>query len=176
MNSKAAYRMLDFTDQHIEIVKGWLRLAHVSKWFPNYHAEAESLTHSQVSAGQAMIYSGVKPIGYMRWQWIDKAELYEVGLKTVPAPAVDADLFIGEESFLRHGAGGFALSWLEAELVKRSGDTDGCGVRSIGLTTSVNNTHAHSAFEKAGFAYHQTYSVEGYGECYLFLKVIRTTG
>lgn len=176
MNSKAEYRILDFTYQHIEVVKGWLRLAHVSKWFPDYQAEAESLTRSHVNAGQAMIYSGVQPIGYMRWQLINKAELYEVGLMNVPSPAVDADLFIGEESFLGQGAGFFALSWLEAELLKRTDYLKGRGVRSIGLTTSVENTQAQLAFKNAGFSYHQTYSVEGYGECYLFLKVIGKTG
>ncbi len=107
-------------------------------------------------------------VGYLRWQVVDRETLDAVGLTDVPANAVDIDIFLGEDVHLGRGVGPEALNLLVGQL----GEDEDLAV--AGLTSAVDNTRAHAAFEKAGFQIVRQYSPPGFGPCHLFLRFLRS--
>lgn len=102
----------------------------------------------------------------MRWQKVSREVLDSIGLFEIPENSVDADIFIGAEGIGR-GVGPAALLALAARL--RQDPT----VPLIGLTSELENTRAHRAFEKAGFRIARTYEEPKLGTCYLLLLHLR---
>ena len=103
----------------------------------------------------------------MRWQHVDRQTLDGLGLYDIPANSVDIDILIGDERATGHGVGPAALQALTATLRRDA------TVPLLGLTTSVENTRAHRAFEKAGFRISRQYSPAGLGPCHLMIRDLR---
>jgi aminoglycoside 6'-N-acetyltransferase len=73
-----------------------------------------------------------------------RRELDAAGLHEVPDDAIDIDIAIGEGDLLGRGIGSRALSILREHLVRE-------GVTTVMFATSVDNTRAIQAYERAGF-------------------------
>jgi aminoglycoside 6'-N-acetyltransferase len=115
----------------------------------------------------ALIFEGEVPIGYVRWTYVDRVTLDELGLYDVPANSVDIDILIGVASCTGNGRGVEALNLLAKQFL-----TDPA-VPMLGLTTSLQNHQAQKAFSKAGFSISRQYDPNGFGLCYLMLRDLR---
>ena len=91
-----------------------------------------------------------------------RESLDSVGLLDVPENAVDVDLLLGEPEHLNKGIGSAALAMLVARLRANP------ALPLVGLTSSVENRHAHRAFEKAGFTIARQ-CAPSFGLCHLFV-------
>jgi RimJ/RimL family protein N-acetyltransferase len=148
----------------------WLGKPHVARWFHPPEGYLEWATLPPAGGTQALITREGSPIGYLRWQRIDRETLDALGLQHVPSGSVDADLLIGEYEHVRRGYGTLALKMLIARLAVD------VTVPLIGLTTSVENHAASRAFEQAGFRISCEYRPAGFSRCYLMtfdLDVVR---
>jgi aminoglycoside 6'-N-acetyltransferase len=155
---------------HLALLERWLTQSHVARWYPRPEADLEWATRPPPGASQAIIAWGAQEVGYLRWQRVARELLDSLGLYEIPAGSVDADLLIGEEGLLGRGLGPAALELLAVDL-GQDGD-----VPLIGLTTSIENTRAHRAFEKAGFRIERQYDPDGLGLCHLMIRDLRSGG
>ena len=155
-------KLVDFKSQDIPLLQRWLTRHHVEPWFANTQEFLDWAARRPINAGQHIILHDSKPVGYLRWQLVDRQALDSVGLFDVPHNSADVDILIGEPAATGSAVGPAALLFLARKL-KSIG-----GVPMIGLTSSVDNKLAHKAFEKAGFKLTTQYSVPEFGECYLF--------
>lgn len=134
-----------FLPVHLELLSGWLRQPHVARWYP--HPDENMAWAASPPAGgfQAIIACRALEVGYLRWQHVDRDTLDSLGLFEIPANAVDADILLGDTVHVGRGIGPDALEALAAELARDA------SVPMLGLTTELENTSAHRAFEQAGF-------------------------
>jgi RimJ/RimL family protein N-acetyltransferase len=163
----AGVTLREFERSHLPLLAAWLRRPHVARW---YRAPDENLAWAAdppAGGSQAIIAQDGAPIGYMRWQRVDREVLDRLGLQEIPAGSVDVDLLIGEEAQVGRGIGPQAL----ADLVKvlRRDPT----VPLAGLTSSIDNTSAHRAFQRAGFRILRQYAPAGFGICHLMICNLR---
>lgn len=152
-----------FTPAHLALLEKWVRQPHVAPWYPEPDANMVWAANPPARGYQRIIANGASEVGYIRWQYVDRETLDSLGLHEIPANSVDADILIGEVGNIGKGVGPLALEALANEVRK---DPD---VPLIGLTTSVNNIHAHRGFEKAGFRIARQYDPNGLGVCHLML-------
>jgi aminoglycoside 6'-N-acetyltransferase len=151
-----------FSHSHLGLLSAWLHGTQVAPWYPEPDENVAWATNPPPGGSHALIVCEARPIGYMRWQVVDRGVLDSVGLYEIPANAVDVDLLIGETEHLSKGAGPAALQEL---IVRLRADPK---IPLVGLTSSVSNSRAHRAFEKAGFHIARQYSPPGFGLCHLF--------
>jgi aminoglycoside 6'-N-acetyltransferase len=148
---------------HLPLLEAWLRRPHVARWFGAPESHLDFARQLPPGGGHALISSASAPIGYIRWQAVTREALDAVGLPEIPAGAVDIDLFIGEPAHMGRGIGRRAL---ELFLARLRADP---AVPLAGLTTSIKNTPALRAFERAGFRRVRQYAPPGYGVCWLLV-------
>lgn len=129
--------------RHAKVIDRWLRRPHVTRWWGPAGRHTGTLGQRSTDT-HALITADRKPVGYMCWQKLSRAELEAAALTGLPEDLVDIDILIGEPDYLGCGVGPEALAVLLAKL-------HGEGVRWAGLATSTSNLRAIRAFEKAGF-------------------------
>jgi len=156
-----------FLPAHLPLLASWLERPHVAAWYPTPDRDMQIATSPPAGGSHAVIVSGGEPVGYMRWQHVDRETLDELGLHEIPANSVDADILLGDAQSTGKGIVPAALSALAAELLR---DPE---VPMIGLTTSIYNTRAHRAFARAGFAIARQYDPNGLGPCHLMIRDLR---
>lgn len=156
-----------FDASHLQLLAGWLKQPHVAPWYPEPDENLFWAANPPIGASQAIIAAGSSAVGYLRWQRVARETLDALGLPEIPANSVDADILIGDIASVGNGWGVDALKALANEV--RRDPT----VPLIGLTTSVANTHAHRAFERAGFRIARQYDPNGLGQCHLMLLDLR---
>jgi RimJ/RimL family protein N-acetyltransferase len=156
-----------FEPQHLALLERWLSCSHVRPWYPDPERDI-GIARSQPPGGfHAIIAIDGTPVGYVRWQYVDRETLDELGLPQIPENSVDIDILIGQESQTMQGAGPEALELLAQRLLADS------SVPMLGLTTSTQNFRAHKAFSKAGFSILLQYDPTGYGPCHLMVRDLR---
>ena len=156
-----------FQPAHLEILAVWLRQPHVARWFPEPEANLAWAKNPPAGASQAIIVWDGVDVGYVRWQHVDRRTLDALGLPEIPANSVDVDILLGSEGSVGKGLGPAALT-VVADQIRRDPT-----VALMGLTTSIANTRAHRAFEKAGFSIARQYDPNGRGLCHLMLRDLR---
>ncbi|HSE06683.1 MAG TPA: GNAT family N-acetyltransferase [Methylomirabilota bacterium] len=156
-----------FQPSHLPLLATWLREPHVARWYPRPDDDLARAMKPPAGAAHAIIGRGAAEVGYIRWQHVDREQLDAIGLHEIPANSVDIDILLGSEEALGRGLGPAALAILAADLRR---DPD---VPLLGLTTSVENTRAHRAFEKAGFRIARQYEPAGLGPCHLMIRDLR---
>ncbi|MEX2223656.1 MAG: GNAT family N-acetyltransferase [Candidatus Rokuibacteriota bacterium] len=156
-----------FQPSHLALLGVWLEEPHVARWYPRSADDLARAKNPPVGGSHAIIAWGTAEVGYIRWQHVDRHVLDALGLHEVPANSVDIDILLGHEGAVGKGLGPAALAVLAAELRQ---DAD---VPLLGLTTSVENTRAHRAFEKAGFHIARQYDPTGLGPCHLMVRDLR---
>ena len=156
-----------FTTAHLATLARWLRQPHVAPWYPEPDANLAWAENPPDGGFQRIIARSGADVGYIRWQYVDRATLDSLGLHDIPENSVDADILIGERGDVGKGSGPLALTAL-ADLLRRDPR-----VALIGLTTSIHNVHAHRGFEKAGFRISRQYDPNGLGPCHLMILNLR---
>lgn len=156
-----------FEPRDLELLKRWLSSPHVWPWYPDPARDMDIATVQPPGGFHALIAVGGTPVGYLRWRYVDRDTLDELGLKEIPAESVDIDILIGEESQTAKGAGPEALELLAQQLLADS------SVPMLGLTTSIRNVRAQSAFAKAGFSILLQYDPAGDGLRHLMVRDLR---
>jgi len=159
--------LLPFAPSDLTRLDAWLRRPHVARWYPQPDENLEWAAAPPAGGSQVLIAANRVPVGYMRWHVVDRDMLDSIGLSEVPSNAVDIDLLLGELDHVGHGLGPAALEALIGQL-----RTDPA-LPVAGLTTSVENAHAHAAFHRAGFHIARQYAPPGFGLCHLFLRWLK---
>jgi RimJ/RimL family protein N-acetyltransferase len=161
-----AVTLRPFQPSHLMALARWLREPHVARWYRHPQDDLVFASSPPDGAAQAIVASGAAEVGYLRWQRVDRATLDTLGLTEIPANSVDADILLSASAIGR-GVGPAALVALVAEI--RRDPT----VPMLGLTTEIENTRAHRAFEKAGFQIARQYDAPRLGRCHLMLLDLR---
>ena len=156
-----------FRQTHLNVLAGWLEQPHVARWYPEPAANLAWAADPPMGGSQAIIAMAASDVGYLRWQRVDRDTLDTLGLTDVPANSVDADILIGNAAGIGKGVGPAALRALAAKIRRDP------AVPMIGLTTELENTFAHRAFEKAGFRIARQYEVPRLGLCHLMILDLR---
>ena len=148
----------------VEQLRLWLQARHVQRWFPSADEVVEWACSIPTNGRHRLIVKGSDAIGYLRWTYVPRDVLDALGFEDLPSGSADIDLFIGAESCIGRRFGTRALELAIDELRRE-------GIATLAaLTTSIENTVAHSAFARAGFRIDRTYTPEGFGPCYLMLR------
>ena len=156
-----------FDQAGLALLSDWLRGPHVAPWYPSPEEDLAWVEDPPADSEQLLIVVGSQPVGYIRWQVVDRRTLDSIGLSGMPHRSVDADLLIGEAGSIGMGIGPAALELLVTRL---SANPD---LPLVGLTSSVDNARAHRAFLKAGFRVALQYTPAGFGLCDLFVRSLR---
>jgi aminoglycoside 6'-N-acetyltransferase len=156
-----------FRPAHMELLAVWLRQPHVARWYPEPEANLAWAAHPPDGGAQAIIAAGAAEVGYLRWQRVARDTLDSLGLYEIPTNSVDADILICAEAGVGRGYGPAALNVLADEIGRDA------TVPMIGLTTELENTSAHRAFEKAGFRITRQYETPNLGLCHLMILDLR---
>lgn len=159
--------LVPFAPQHLDLLKSWLSRAHVKPWYPDPSRDIGIATSQPVGGFHSLIASDGRPVGYIRWQYVDRETLNELGLQQIPENSVDIDILIGEEGHTAKSAGPVALELLAQQLLADP------SVPVLGLTTSIHNLKAQRAFAKAGFSILLQYDPTGHGLCHLMVRDLR---
>ena len=159
-----------FTKAHLKLLAAWLKQPHVARWFPTPEEDLAWAMNLPAGGSQAIIASGAAEVGYLRWQRVDRDTLDSFGLQEIPANSVDADILLGERGSVGNGVGPLPLIAL-AHKIREEGE-----VPVIGLTTELENTRAHRAFERAGFRITRRYDTGKLGVCHLMNLDLRVKG
>jgi aminoglycoside 6'-N-acetyltransferase len=156
--------LLPFRAEHIELLAAWLEEPHVAPWYAHPDGNLEWARQPPSGGEHAIIALDGHPVGYLRWQRVDRATLDSLGLGDIPANSVDADILVGGAGGFGRGIGPRALNLLANRLL------DDPSIPLIGLTSELANTHAHRAFEKAGFRIVRQYDAPPLGLCHLLVR------
>lgn len=144
-----------------DLVAIWMRAPHVSRWWGEPEQALTEVMERPNGGGDALILADDVPVGYIRWQIPTRTELDAAGLQEIPDETMDIDIAIGEIDYIGLGVGSRAIGQLVDKLL---GDTR---IRMIILATSVENTIAVRAYEKAGFDRRRKFDDPECGECWL---------
>jgi RimJ/RimL family protein N-acetyltransferase len=164
---RTAITLEPFAQSHLGLLSVWLRRPQVARWYPEPEENVAWAASPPQGGSHALIACEARPVGYIRWQVVDRETLDSVGLYEIPANAVDIDLLLGEAEYLGKGLG---PAGLEELVVRLRANPE---IPLAGLTSSVDNANAHRAFEKAGFHIARQYSPPGFGLCHLFTLALR---
>jgi hypothetical protein len=165
--SSNAVSLEPFLPAHLPLLEAWLARAHVAPWYPRPLDDLARAASPPAGGAHALICSDRRPVGYLRWQSVDRATLDAIGLPEIPEHSVDIDILIGEVSCTGQQVGPAALELLAQQLLCDS------TVSMLGLTSALANTRAHRAFAKAGFHITRQYDPNGLGICHLLLRDLR---
>ncbi len=153
--------------RHSELLRTWLKRQHVRRWWGDPEQTFKASQEPSHAVHQAIIFTASTPVGYVRWQRMSRAELKAAGLLEVLEQTYDIDIFIGEIARLGRGIGPEALRILLRQL--RRDPSIPCA--SVG--TSVANTSAIRAYEKAGFRRLRLFDDPEWGRCWIMVAQLR---
>lgn len=153
-------------DQHRDLFDSWVRSDHVGRWWSDPIMRLAQFDDTP-NADHTIIAQDGMPIGYIRWEIVNPDALAAIGLQEIPQGSIDMDIFIGDPGRAGRGAGPAALRLVFDHLISSS-DTP-----LAGLCTSVENTVAHRAFEKAGCIRHARFNDDTFGPCWVYVRHLR---
>lgn len=149
--------------RHRALIASWLEAAHVAKWWGDANGRLRQFDATPSSA-HALIELEGRPVGYIRWEEVDRAMLESVGLTEVPDGAIDIDILLGDPGATGRGIGPRALDLLATRLERTT------TAPVAGLCTSVRNERALKAFAKCGFVRLTRYDDPTYGLCWVLVR------
>ncbi len=150
-------------DLDSDLLRAWLARPHVCRWWGDPDQQLALCLDRPETSGHVLICVNDQPIGYLRWQQVDPEDLQALGLDHIPEGAVDMDILIGETNWIGQGIGPQAIE-LMVDQLRRDRQ-----VPLVGMTTSVENTAALRAYEKAGFHKLMEYQDPNYGLCWIMV-------
>jgi len=150
-------------DRDIDQVAAWVQAPHVARWWGDPKTQLAAVRKRPAEGGgDALIVADGVPVGYIRWERAPREELEAAGLGELPEGAVDIDIAIGEADYIGLGIGSRVLT----QVAERLGSD--ATIPMIMIATSVENTLAIGAYEKAGFRRMSTFEDPEYGLMWLF--------
>ena len=159
-------RLAKFRANHVSLMKQWLSAEHVREWFPEPDDVIEWAENVPETGRQFIAEADGQAVGYIRWTYVARETLDEIGFDDLPANSADIDLLIGATSYTARGIGPAMLNEALDE-IRREGLAELAAV-----TTSVRNTRAQRAFARAGFVFDRQYEPDGFGLCNLMLRSV----
>lgn len=147
----------------LECLAVWVHAPHVARWWGNPETQLRAVLEPPAGGDEALIVADGVPVGYVRWQRVPREELEAAGLHEIPDGTIDIDIAIGEADYVGCGIASRALRQLVARLVSDR------SIPMIMMATSVENTMAVRAYEKAGFRRLRTFQDPEYGLMWLFV-------
>jgi RimJ/RimL family protein N-acetyltransferase len=156
-----------FGAEHLPQLALWLHESHIAPWYAQPLDNLAWAREPPPGGDHAIIALEHVPVGYLRWQRVDRETLDSLGLREIPENSVDADILVSATGGAGHGIGPRALNLLADRL--RADPS----VPLIGLTSELANVHAHRAFAKAGFRIARQYHVPSLGNCHLLIRDLR---
>lgn len=85
-----------FLLEHIPLLDAWLHRQHVARWYPEPSENLRWARKPPAGGSHAIIASQGVPVGYIRWQQVNRETLDSLGLHEIPSNSVDVDLLLGE--------------------------------------------------------------------------------
>jgi RimJ/RimL family protein N-acetyltransferase len=155
-------------ERHGELFREWLSRPHVTRWWGDMGWRAEQFLETPADEHALIVLDG-RPVGYLRWQEVDREDLDAVGLDEIPDGAIDMDILLGEADERGRGVGVRALE-LVVERLERT-----TRAPLAGLCTSTANDRAIRAFEKAGFRKLKRFKEETFGEMWVLVRELRVS-
>jgi aminoglycoside 6'-N-acetyltransferase len=155
--------LLPFNDSHIDLLRRWLSVPYVSRWYPQPQEHLDWAVNPPIGGDCAIIAVSNVPVGYVRWQAVSREVLDSVGLEEIPENSIDIDILIGEENYIGRGIGVQALRILCSRLRSET------SAPLLGLSPSIHNHAAQRAYRKVGFRDLREYDAPGYGRCLLMV-------
>lgn len=147
----------------IDRVAAWLRSPHIVRWWGDPEKQLHAVLERPVEGGDALIVADGVTVGYVRWQQTPRAELEAAGLHEIPEGSVDIDIAIGKTEYIGCGVGSRALQLVVQRLRSES------SMPMIMMGTSVHNTMATRAFERAGFRRLRRFDDPEFGPAWLLV-------
>lgn len=150
-------------------IAAWLARPHVAQWWGDPALRLAQVEQTPPDQHAFILCAGA-PIGYLRWEVVDRAALDSVGLSEIPDGSIDIDIFIGATERLETGVGPAALERLALRFEQTT------AAPLAGLCTSVENNRAIRAFEKAGFSRLTRYDDPLFGPCHVMARRLNRAG
>lgn len=145
------------------LMADWLQRQHVVRWWGCPEARLQQFDGTP-DDNHAFIARSGDPIGYLRWQAVDLSDLEAVGLSGIPEGSIDIDMFLGNPGDLSQSYGPMALELLVERLNQST------QAPLVGLCTSITNSRAIRAFEKAGFTKQCQFDDPTFGPCFVMTR------
>ena len=149
-------------EQETKVLMEWLRAPHVRQWWGDPQKQLELILAGFVEGEQSIIIADDVAVGYLQWEKISKEELDSAGLTEIPEGSIDIDIAIGNVNYSGCNHAPRVLRHLIQTTLQH------VPAPMILMSTSVNNTRARRAFEKAGFMRQRTFDDPEYGKMVLF--------
>lgn len=165
VSSRVALESVSWAE-HGALLSDWVRRPHVARWWLGPDGWIDDM-RATPDHSHALIGVAGTPVGYVRGETVDRDALAAAGLDDIPEGSIDIDLFIGDADWLGRGVGPAALNRLLERLAAQT------NAPLAGLCTSVENTRALRAYEKAGFRRLRTYDDPDYGPCWVLVVELR---
>ena len=159
-------RLAEFRADHVSLLRRWLSAEHVREWFPQPNDVIEWAGNVPDTGRQFIAEVDGQAVGYIRWTYVAREILDEIGFNDLPANSADIDLLIGATKYTARGIGPAMLDQALDE-IRREGLAELAAV-----TTSARNTRAQRAFARAGFVFDRQYEPDGFGLCNLMLRSV----
>jgi aminoglycoside 6'-N-acetyltransferase len=150
--------------EHLPLLDGWLRKPHVQRWWGIAEVALAGALERPARSGHAIITLGDTPLGYICWQPIQQEDRREIAWEAMPDGTFDMDILIGDKQYLGRGIGPQAIRLLLRTLASDS------SLDLLGLSASIANHAAISAYQKVGFTLVKEYESSQWGHC-VFMAV-----
>ncbi len=151
-------------DGHKLLLADWLKHPHARHWWGDPAGNLHQAVEPEPSLRQALIAVGERPVGYLRWHRLSRANLSTIRLPYPTDGVIDVDVLIGEPAFRGRGIAAEALDLLSRQLLAEP-DVD-----RLVMCTSIENQAAVRAAEKAGFARSVQYEDPEWGPCWVLVR------
>ena len=156
--------------EHLPILDVWLRLPHVRRWWGDPDVALPDARQRAPGSGRAIIHADALPVGYLCWQPYAQQDRDVIGWAALPSGGRDMDIMIGKLSRLGRGVGPRAIQLLFERLAENP------SVELVGLATSVENSSAIRAYQKAGFSAVKEFDDPETGRCHFMVADPREVG
>jgi aminoglycoside 6'-N-acetyltransferase len=154
-------------EEHLPLLERWLPQPHVRRWWGDPETNIARARRCPPAGGHVLITAAATPVGYLCWQPYRREDLEILGGRDIPDGSIDVDIFIGDLAHVGRGVGPRALRLLLALLAADP------SVPLVGMCTSVDNTRAVRAYEKAGFSRVREYDDPEWGRCWFMAVRLR---
>jgi aminoglycoside 6'-N-acetyltransferase len=156
-------RLIDLAEADTALIEGWLRAAHVRRWWGDPDENLARLGTPVVGSRRAIIEADSRKVGLVLWSHPPREELDQAGLHDISTDVIDIDIMIGEPDAVGRGIGAAAIRLVVADVFANT------SAPYLIAATMTGNVASRKAFENAGFSVDREFDDPPYGRCILML-------